>query len=108
MTRSEAASEAAMFPRMIQMVARIVAAGIVSNPLAARMYVGGVGMFWNISEIAGFLLALLRRTLYGASLSRRWSGPARRNVTASNPAWGLSLPAVALPGCESTQGSEQR
>ena len=44
MSATDTAGEAAMLPRMVQMVLRIVAAGIVAHPFPTAMYVGSIGM----------------------------------------------------------------
>jgi hypothetical protein len=102
----------AMFPRMIQVVASIIAVG-VANPFAVGMHVGRVGMFGNIPKIVRLLLVLLGRTFWLASVTRR-GGYARRrwramgrNEAASDAAWRRSLPAVSLTCCNPGQGSQQ-
>ena len=52
MTAAETAGEAAMLPRMIQMVMRVVAAGIMARPLSIGMHVGSFGMSFLVVEFA--------------------------------------------------------
>jgi hypothetical protein len=40
---------------MIQMVMRVVAAGIVAHPLPTIMYMGSIGMSWAVAEVGVFL-----------------------------------------------------
>ena len=64
---AETAGEAAMLPRMIQMVMRVVAAGIMAHPLSIGMHVGSFGMSFLVVEFAVFL-------------GRMWSGYFRRTA----------------------------
>jgi len=50
--RAEAAAEAAVSPGMINVIADVSAAGVVADPLAVGMNVGGVGMAVLVLEIA--------------------------------------------------------
>jgi hypothetical protein len=54
MSATDTAGEAAMLPRMVQMVMRIVAAGIVAHPFPTAMYVGSIGMSSFVVEVAMF------------------------------------------------------
>ncbi len=79
---AETTSEMAMFPRMIQVIARIVLAGVVTDPLVS-VYVGSIRM-------SRVFVEMLRRTLSGSRLriaSRRRSASgsfARRKVPLSS------------------------
>jgi hypothetical protein len=55
MTATDTAGEAPMLPRMIQMVMRVVAAGIMAHPLSIGMYVRSFGMSCLVVELAVFL-----------------------------------------------------
>ena len=55
MSATDTAGEAAMLPRMVQMVMRIVAAGIMAHPFPTAMYVGSIGMSSFVVEVAMFL-----------------------------------------------------
>ncbi len=50
MAPAEAAGEAAMFPRVIEVEAGIIASGVVSNPLAVVVDVRGFGMSLAVFE----------------------------------------------------------
>jgi len=55
MSATDTAGEAAMLPRMVQMVMRVVAAGIVAHPFPTATYVGSIGMSGLVVEVAMFL-----------------------------------------------------
>jgi len=68
---------------MIQMVMRIVPAGIMAHPLSIGMYVGSFGMSWLVVELAVFLHRMrcgyFRRTVLGNVLvaaTDLWPGAA--------------------------------
>ena len=69
MTATDTTSEAAMLPRMIQMVMSVAAAGIMAHPLPIGMHVGSFGMSCLVVELAVFLGRMrsvyLRRTVLG-------------------------------------------
>ncbi len=50
MAPAEAAGEAAMFPRVLEVEAGIIASGVVSNPLAVVVDVRGFGMSLAVFE----------------------------------------------------------
>src|SRR5208282_3095914 len=64
---TETAGEAAMFPRMVQMIVSVVAAGVMAHPLSIAMHVGSCGMSFLVVELAVFL-------------GRMWSSYFRRAV----------------------------
>ena len=51
-TRAEAASEVPMLPGMIQVEVRIIAARVMTHPLAVGMHMRSVWMFRHVPEIA--------------------------------------------------------
>ena len=55
MAAAETTGEAAMFPRMIQMVMRVAASGIMAHPLSIGMYVGSFGMSFFVAEMSVLL-----------------------------------------------------
>jgi len=67
MSATDTAGEPAMLPRTIQMLMRVVAAGIMAYPFSIGMYVGSVGMSRPVVEV-------------GVSLGRVRSGYSRRAV----------------------------
>ena len=66
---AEAAGETAMFPRMVEVVVRIIAAGVMSDPLAVFVNMWGIGMALAVGEIAvglGTWLPVIRsRSAFG-------------------------------------------
>jgi len=53
--RAEPARKVSVLPRMIEMVVRIIPAGVMPNPLTARVDVGGVWVPRLVTKIALFL-----------------------------------------------------
>ena len=74
MSATDTAREAAMLPRMIQMVMRVVAAGIMADPLFAIVHMGSVRMTSFVVEAAVFL---------GRMRSRSFRRAVMRNVCAA-------------------------
>lgn len=67
--RTEAAAEVSVFPGMIQVKARIIAAGIVADPLPIGMDVGSIRVFGHIAVIVLLSGLLLTRRFAGLRLS---------------------------------------
>lgn len=104
MTRAESARETAVLPGVIEVVARIISAFIVPDPLIiAGMNVGRVGVSSPVVEFAVVRGRRLRGTLFWSS-PWRWrcvlgrSGPASWNVPATNlwMAWAAALRPATL------------
>ena len=55
MFATDTAGEAAMLPRMIQMVMRIVGASVMAHPLSTVMNVGSIGMSRLVIEVGVFV-----------------------------------------------------
>jgi hypothetical protein len=55
MAAAETAGEAAVFPRMVKMIMRVVGAGVMAHPLSVAMYVGSFRMPLLVVELAVFL-----------------------------------------------------
>src|SRR6202046_3309130 len=66
---AEAASEVSVFPRMVEVIVRIVGTGVVSDPFAF-IHVRRVGVAGFIGEIA-VLFRSMRGSVKGARASRR-------------------------------------
>lgn len=77
MAAADAAGEVSVFPRMIEMIVRIVAAGIMSNPLIISMHVRSIGMARFIAEIT-LGRGLPRRFLHMSLGARRRTVRRRR------------------------------
>lgn len=77
MAAADAACEAAMLPGMIEVIVRIIAPGIVADPLIVGVNVRGLGV--------SFFVGIFRRFLWGNVLRRAgWSGPASRNMAVAH------------------------
>ncbi len=61
-----------MFKRMIKMVMRIIAAGIVSDPMAVVMNVGRIGVVRSIREVPIWLY-MRGPVIFSGPVSRRMS-----------------------------------
>ncbi len=61
---AETAGKASMLPRMINVEADIIAAGIVSDPLITRVDVGSLRVSGLVAERAGFLGPIFWRTVF--------------------------------------------
>ncbi len=72
---AETAGEVAMLPRMIQMVMRVVGAGVMAHPLFAPIDVGSVGMSGLFAEVA-VLLGRVRRRYLRRTMCRNVLTPA--------------------------------
>jgi hypothetical protein len=55
MAATETAFEAAMFPRMIEVVMRIVTAGVMAYPLSTVVYVRSIRMSFAVVEVTVLL-----------------------------------------------------
>jgi hypothetical protein len=70
---TEAALEAAVLPRMIEMVMRVATAGVVAYPLSTVVDVGSIGMSFLVVEVATLLGRMRsgcsRRTVRGDVLT---------------------------------------
>jgi hypothetical protein len=75
--------EASMLPRTIHMVVGIVAARIVSDPLAVFVNVGRIGMPWPIGEFSVFRRRILGRTVVRSRSWRRLLHARRLNCPSS-------------------------
>ena len=122
MTAAKTAGEAAMFPRMIEMIVGIIAAGIVADPSVIVVDVRSFGVIGLIAEGRArvFLRAGFRGTIFGGAIFRTvrrgisggcWA--VRGNVTAADVASTtalLWLPLVLRTGAigEKKCGSAQR
>jgi hypothetical protein len=65
-TATESAGEASVFPRMIKMVVRVVAASVMADPLAIGVDMGRVGMTGVVVEMAVLLRGRGMRRLSGS------------------------------------------
>jgi len=97
MAGTEPAREAPMLPRMIEMVVRIITAGVMPDPLIARIDVRGV-------RVAG-LVAIIAVFRGGASSTSNRSRPMRRNVV--HPLFTLGV-FTALGLRKSRHGKDQQ
>jgi hypothetical protein len=89
MATSEPASKAAMLPRMIEVIVRIVAAGIMANPpVAVGVHVRNVGMPLFVGKVAVF------RCRMSSPAHGRWT--VRGNVAASDAAGSTASWLIAL------------
>jgi hypothetical protein len=81
-----ASREAAMLKRTVEMVMRVVAAGVMSNPLIVGVNVGSFGMACLVGSEATTLLWIGgSRRLWSSRRSRlRGRGAVRRNMSASD------------------------
>jgi hypothetical protein len=68
MPATDTTAEAAMLPRMIQMVMRVVAAGIMADPLFTIVHMGSIRMSRFVVEAAVFLGWMRRRSFRRAVL----------------------------------------
>jgi hypothetical protein len=107
---AEAEGEASVLPGTINAVVRIVATGIVADPLSiVRMDVGSVGMLGVIAEggtlVAGLALLRVFTAILAAGLSARGTirrgvmsrrGAALRNVPAADGFMAPRLPATPV------------
>jgi len=74
MVGAEPAREVPMLPRMIEMVVRIIAAGVMPDPLAVGMDVRGVWMSGLVAIIAVLCRGLLLSSSRSRTMSRNVSG----------------------------------
>ena len=81
-TATEAAGKAAVLPGMIEVVVRIIGAGVVANPLAVSVDVRCIGMAGLVVKVTGFLSGRGMRSVHwrwamGGNVCRSTSnGPA--------------------------------
>jgi hypothetical protein len=67
---AKAAGEATVFPRVIEMIVRIVAAGVVAYPVIAFVDVGRVGVSLMVVKVAMIFLGMGRAVEFARSVSR--------------------------------------
>jgi uncharacterized RDD family membrane protein YckC len=105
MTAAKATGEAAVFPRMIEMIVGIVAAGIVADPSVIVVDVRSFGVIGLIAEggVSIFLGAGFGSAIFGSAIFRtarpgissgRWA--VRGNVAATDVASTAALLALVL------------
>jgi hypothetical protein len=85
MAAADAASEAAMLKRMIDVIAGVIAAGIVANPLIIGVDVRGIGVAIFVGVSRGFLLWCALRFLWCSALVVLLR-PGRRGAVSRNMA----------------------
>jgi hypothetical protein len=92
MAAAKAAVEAAVFPGMIQVIVRVAATGIVTDPMVIVVNVGRVRMVGPIAEGATVILrAAFGCAIFGSTILRaagrsasRWSRTVRWDVAAAH------------------------
>jgi hypothetical protein len=71
MVRAEPAREVPVLPRTIEMVVRIIAAGVMPDPFAVRMNVRGIWVSRLVAEIAVFRRSACPPANRSGAVSRR-------------------------------------
>src|SRR5580692_10169268 len=82
MATADAAGETAMLKRMVDVIARVIATGIVADPLIIGVDVRGIGVAISVGISRGFLLRCALRFLWCSVLLR----PGRRRAMSGDVA----------------------
>jgi len=115
---AKAAGEAAVLPRMIEMIMRVAATGIVADPSAIVMDVRRIRMTLPIAEGASVVLrvglraAIIGTAILGAAILRavRWGASRGRRTVRGNvaAAYIVSTTAVSTTAATALRGSAGR